>query len=38
VKYDMQASANFSPNPNWKKACVTYYLGRCDDGVMDVAG
>ena len=38
VKYDMQASANFSPNPNWKKACVTYYLGRCGDGVMDVAG
>lgn len=32
------ASANFSPNANWKKACVTYYLGRCGDGVVDVAG
>ena len=38
MKYDFTASANFSPNANWKKACVTYYLGRCGDSVTDVAG
>jgi len=36
--YSHTASANFSPNPNRKKACVTYYVGRCGDGVVDTAG
>lgn len=36
-KITMQASTVFSPNPNWKKACVSYYIGRCWDGIIDKA-
>lgn len=36
-KITIQASSNYSTNPNWKKACVSYYIGRCWDGIIDKA-
>lgn len=36
-KITIQASANFSPNASWKKACASYYVARCWDGIIDKA-
>lgn len=36
-KISIQASSNFSQNASWKKACVSYYIARCGDWIIDKA-